>query len=78
MSPRTFFADNGSAHGVATPLVVPAGVDALFTGNVFVGLNRNAVASLTEPLRAQLLQQNFFVDLPESRVVTPPPGERGR
>lgn len=75
---QNVFADNGSAHGVATPLVVPAGVDALFTGNVFVGLNRNAVASLTEPLRAQLLQQNFFVDLPESRVVTPPPGERGR
>lgn len=75
---QNVFADNGSASGVATPLLVPAGVEALFTGNVFVGLNRNAIAALSEPVRVQLLQQNFFVDAPESRVVTPPPGERGR
>jgi serine/threonine protein phosphatase PrpC len=73
------FAENGTADAMAAPLLLAPNVDAQFSGNIFRGLNRNALAALSDPLRTQLLHQNLFVDLPEPRSApTVPHGGRGR
>jgi serine/threonine protein phosphatase PrpC len=74
------FALNGTSGRVTTPMLIEAGVDAQFSGNVFHGLSRNAFAGLSNGARALLPQQNVFIETADTRgrPATTPPGGRGQ
>jgi hypothetical protein len=72
------FAQNGTADRVPAPMLIEAGVDAEFSGNVFHGLNVNLFAGLADSARVRLMQHNLFVDGPDPRARSNAPARGGR
>jgi serine/threonine protein phosphatase PrpC len=74
------FVQNGTSNRVRAPMLIDAGVDAQFSGNVFHGLGGSVFAALGDTARAQLVQRNLFVDGPDPRTRSNalPRGGRGR
>lgn len=55
------FARNGTSERAAGPLVVMNGAQPRFSGNVFLGLSRDAFARLESATRLTLQNENWFV-----------------
>jgi PPM family protein phosphatase len=74
------FVRHDTSNRVVAPMVIPAGIDAKFGGNIFQGFGRGDFAGLSEPLRSRLAQQNLFVEQTDSRPNTDelPPNGRSR
>jgi serine/threonine protein phosphatase PrpC len=82
-SPRiahNVFARNGLSERARASLIVEAGAEPSFVGNVFQGVTSNVFQSMGHAARLSIMRENWFPDGPVSRATTSasPRGRQGR
>jgi hypothetical protein len=73
------FQRNGVSPYAPTPVILGENADLSFAANVFYGISPAAFHSLSEPVRAALTRDNWFLDahVPRSAAPTRSRGQRG-
>jgi serine/threonine protein phosphatase PrpC len=74
---HNIFARNGLSERARTSLIIEAGAEPSFVGNVFQGVTPNVFQSLGHAARQSVMRENWFPDGPVSRATTSA-SQRGR